>query len=113
MRWISSEFAKRTDNQKNLSTLIFTGRPHRPDPARTRRLHALYNPMNNLEGITNVIEGIGKISEKWAEIIGFDNKVMAGAWIPGQSENILRVTDLYKRLKIPLVWLVNCSGAKF
>ena len=45
-------------------------------------------------------------------IIGFDNKVMAGAWLPGQSENILRVTDLSKRLNIPLVWLVNCSGAK-
>jgi glutaconyl-CoA decarboxylase len=37
---------------------------------------------------------------------------MAGAWLPGQSENILRVTDLAKRLNIPLVWLVNCSGVK-
>jgi glutaconyl-CoA decarboxylase len=75
-------------------------------------LHTLYNPMNNAEGTTNVIDGIGKISGKWAVIIGFDNKVMAGAWLPGQSENILRVTDLSKRLNIPLVWLVNCSGAK-
>ena len=75
-------------------------------------LHTLYNPMNNKEGTTNVIDGIGKISGKWAVIVGFDNKVMAGAWLPGQSENILRVTDLSKRLNIPLVWLVNCSGAK-
>lgn len=75
-------------------------------------LHTLYNPMNNVEGTTNVINGIGKISGKWAVIIGFDNKVMAGAWLPGQAENILRVTDLAKRLNIPLVWLVNCSGAK-
>jgi glutaconyl-CoA decarboxylase len=75
-------------------------------------LHTLYNPMNNEEGTTNVIDGIGKISGKWAVIIGFDNKVMAGAWLPGQSENILRVTDLAKRLNVPLVWLVNCSGAK-
>jgi len=75
-------------------------------------LHTLYNPMNNEEGTTNVIDGVGKISGKWAVIIGFDNKVMAGAWLPGQSENILRITDLAKRLNIPLVWLVNCSGAK-
>jgi glutaconyl-CoA decarboxylase len=75
-------------------------------------LHTLYNPMDNEEGTTNVIDGIGKISGKWAVIIGFDNKVLAGAWLPGQSENILRVTDLSKRLNIPLVWLVNCSGAK-
>ncbi len=82
------------------------------DPGTWRPLHTLYNPMNNEEGTTNVIDGIGKISGKWAVIIGFDNKVMAGAWLPGQSENILRVTDLSKRLNIPLVWLVNCSGAK-
>jgi glutaconyl-CoA decarboxylase len=82
------------------------------DPGTWRPLHTLYNPMNNVEGTTNVIDGIGKISGKWAVIIGFDNKVMAGAWLPGQSENILRVTDLSKRLNIPLVWLVNCSGAK-
>ena len=75
-------------------------------------LHTLYNPADNEEGTTNVIDGIGKISGKWAVIIGFDNKVMAGAWLPGQSENILRVTDLAKRLNLPLVWLVNCSGAK-
>jgi glutaconyl-CoA decarboxylase len=82
------------------------------DPGTWCPLHTLYNPMNNAEGTTNVIDGVGKISGKWAVIIGFDNKVMAGAWLPGQSENILRVTDLAKRLNIPLVWLVNCSGAK-
>ncbi|MFO7749598.1 MAG: carboxyl transferase domain-containing protein [Desulfobacteraceae bacterium] len=75
-------------------------------------LHTLYNPAENEEGTTNVIDGIGKISGRWAVVIGFDNKVMAGAWLPGQSENILRVTDLAKRLNLPLVWLVNCSGAK-
>ena len=75
-------------------------------------LHTLYNPCDNVEGTTNVIDGLGKISGKWAVIIGFDNKVMAGAWLAGQSENILRVTDLAKRLNLPLVWLVNCSGAK-
>ncbi|MCK5542517.1 MAG: glutaconyl-CoA decarboxylase subunit alpha [Desulfobacterales bacterium] len=75
-------------------------------------LHSLYNPLDNEEGTTNVVDGIGKISGKWAIIIGFDNKLMAGAWMPGQSENILRVTDLSKRLNLPLVWIVNCSGAK-
>jgi glutaconyl-CoA decarboxylase len=75
-------------------------------------LHSLYNPEDNSEGTTNVIDGLGRISGRWAVIIGFDNKVMAGAWLPGQYENILRATDLSKRLNIPLVWLVNCSGVK-
>ncbi len=82
------------------------------DPGTWTPLHTLFNPLDNEEGTTNVFDGLGKISGRWAVIIGFDNKVMAGAWVPGQSENILRVTDLAKRLNIPLVWLVNCSGAK-
>ena len=82
------------------------------DPGTWNPLHTLYNPDNNSEGTTNVIDGLGKISGKWAVIIGFDNKVFAGAWLPGQYENILRVTDLSKRLNLPLVWLVNCSGVK-
>jgi glutaconyl-CoA decarboxylase len=82
------------------------------DPDTWCPLHTLFNPMNNAEGTTNVIDGLGKISGKWAMIIGFDNKVFAGAWLPGQSENVLRATHLSKRLNIPLVWLVNCSGVK-
>ena len=82
------------------------------DPGTWCPLHTLYNPEDNVEGNTNVFDGLGKISGKWAVIIGFDNKTMAGAWIPGQSENILRVTNLAKRLRVPLVWVVNCSGVK-
>ena len=82
------------------------------DPDTWNPLHTLYNPLNNEEETTNVFDGLGKISGKWAVIIGFDNKLLAGAWLPGQSENILRITDLSKRLNIPLVWIVNCSGVK-
>ena len=82
------------------------------DPGTWCPLHTLYNPMNNDEGTTNVFDGLGKISGKWAVIIGFDNKVLAGAWVPGQAENVFRVTDLAKRLNLPLIWLVNCSGVK-
>ncbi len=82
------------------------------DPGTWNPLHTLFNPEDNVEGTTNVIDGLAKISGKWCVVAGFDNKVMAGAWLPGQPENILRATDLSKRLNIPLVWLVNCSGVK-
>ena len=75
-------------------------------------LHSLFDPKFNEEGTTSVADGLAKISGKWAVVIGFDNKVFAGAWVPGQSENVLRVTDIAKRLRVPLVWLVNCSGVK-
>jgi glutaconyl-CoA decarboxylase len=80
------------------------------DPETWCPLHTLYDPMGGESGTTGVVDGLGKINGKWAVIVGFDNKVMAGAWIAGQAENILRVTDLSKRLNVPLVWLVNCSG---
>ncbi|MGI6120234.1 MAG: acyl-CoA carboxylase subunit beta [Desulfosporosinus sp.] len=82
------------------------------DPGTWLPLHTLYDPEENEEGCTGVIDGLGKIEGKWAVIIAFDNKIMAGAWIAGQAENILRVTDLAKRLNVPLVWLTNCSGVK-
>lgn len=82
------------------------------DPGTWCPLHTLYNPEDNQEGTTNVVDGLGKIAGKWAAVIGFDNKVLAGAWLPGQSDNILRVTNLAKRLNVPLVWLVHCSGVK-
>jgi glutaconyl-CoA decarboxylase len=82
------------------------------DPGMFFPLHTLYNPADNEEGMTGVIDGLARISGKWCLLIGFDNKVMAGAWSAGQSENILRVTDIAKNLHVPLVWLVNCSGAK-
>ncbi|MEW5912977.1 MAG: carboxyl transferase domain-containing protein [Thermodesulfobacteriota bacterium] len=82
------------------------------DPGSFRPLHILYNPRDNEEGTTGVVDGLAKISGRWCVLAGFDNKVMAGAWISGQAENQLRITDLAKRLHVPLVWLVNCSGVK-
>jgi glutaconyl-CoA decarboxylase len=82
------------------------------EPGTWCPLHTLYDPMDEESGTTGVVDGLGKINGRWCVIIGFDNKVMAGAWIAGQPHNILRVTDLAKRLHCPLVWLVNCSGVK-
>jgi glutaconyl-CoA decarboxylase subunit alpha len=82
------------------------------DPGTWCPLHTLYDPQFNEEGTTGVVDGLAKIGGKWAVVIGFDNKVMAGAWIAGQADNQLRVTDMAKRLHVPLVWIVNCSGVK-
>ena len=45
-------------------------------------------------------------------MIASDNKVLAGAWIPGQREHVFRAQDMAERLRIPLVWVLNCSGVK-
>lgn len=76
-------------------------------------LNSLFNPQGNVSGSTNIVKGLGRIGGKWAVIIASDNKKMAGAWVPGQAENLLRASDTAKRLHIPLVYLLNCSGVKF
>jgi glutaconyl-CoA decarboxylase len=82
------------------------------DPGTWCPLHTIYDPAQNEEGTTNVIDGLGKIAGRWAVIIASNNRIMAGAWLAGQSDNILRVTDIAKRLHLPLVWVLNCSGVK-
>jgi glutaconyl-CoA decarboxylase len=93
-------------------TTVWERIEHLVDPGTWCPLHTLYNPLFNEEGTTGVIDGLAKINGKWTVVIGFDNKVMAGAWIAGQADNQLRVTDMAKRLRVPLVWIVNCSGVK-
>ena len=75
-------------------------------------LNSLFNPQDNANGSTGIVKGLGRIGGKWAVIIASDNKKMAGAWVPGQAENLLRGSDTAKRLHIPLVYLLNCSGVK-
>jgi glutaconyl-CoA decarboxylase len=82
------------------------------EPGTWSPLHTIYDPAENEEGQTNIIDGLGKINGKWAVVIAFNNAVMAGAWLSGQADNVLRVTDVSKRLHLPLVYLLNCSGVK-
>ncbi|MFC1884373.1 acyl-CoA carboxylase subunit beta [Thermodesulfobacteriota bacterium] len=82
------------------------------DPGTFVPLNSLFDPEFNQEGTTGVVTGIGRISGRYASIIASDNKVLAGAWIPGQREHVFRAQDMAERLNIPLVWVLNCSGVK-
>ena len=76
-------------------------------------LNSLFNPEDNRFGTTNIVNGLGRVDGKWVYIIASDNKKMAGAWVPGQAENLLRASDTAKLLHLPLVYLLNCSGVEF
>lgn len=82
------------------------------EPGMFFPLHTIYDPENEESGQTNVVDGLARINGRWCVLIGFNNKWMAGAWIAGQADNNLRVTDIARILHLPLVWLVNCSGVK-
>ncbi len=74
-------------------------------------LNSLYNP-EDFETATGIVKGLGRINGKWAMIVASDNKKIVGAWVPGQSDNLLRASDTAKCLGIPLVYILNCSGVK-
>lgn len=73
-------------------------------------INSLFNPEANEEDGCSVLTGMAKIGGKWAVIIDFDNKKTAGAWVPGQGRKITRATEIAESLRIPLVYLLNCSG---
>lgn len=82
------------------------------DPDTWCPLNSLFNPLDNKNGSTSIIKGLAKIEDRWVMIIASDNKKIAGAWVPGQAENLVRASDTAKRLNIPVVYLLNCSGIK-
>ena len=82
------------------------------DPGTWCPLNSLYNPEHNDHGSTAIIKGLARISGHWAVVVASDNKKLAGAWIPGQADNLIRASDTAKCLRIPLVYVLNCSGVK-
>ena len=82
------------------------------DPGTWCPLNSLYNPQDNKNGSTSIIKGLGRVNGKWCVIIASDNKKHAGTWVPGQADNLLRGSDTAKRLRIPLVYLLNCAGVE-
>jgi glutaconyl-CoA decarboxylase len=82
------------------------------DPGTFLPIDSIYDPEFNQEGTTGVVTGLGQISGRYAVVIASDNKVLAGAWIPGQREHVFRAQDIAENLNIPLVWILNCSGVK-
>lgn len=83
------------------------------DPGTFCPLNSLFNPENNKFGTTNIVNGLGRVGGKWVYIVASDNKKMAGAWVPGQAENLLRCSDAAKMMHLPLIYLLNCSGVEF
>ena len=75
-------------------------------------LNTIYNPADNKTGSVSIVKGLGRVNGKWCMVIASDNKKHAGTWVPGQADDLLRGSDLAKRLRIPLVYLLNCAGVE-
>jgi acetyl-CoA carboxylase carboxyltransferase component/biotin carboxyl carrier protein len=57
-----------------------------------------------------VVTAFGQVHGRWTMIIANDNTVASGAWWPLTPEKIERAQTMALKLKVPVVYLVDCSG---
>jgi len=50
------------------------------------------------------------IQERWTVVIANDNTVASGSWWPQTPEKIQRAQEIALRLRLPVIYLVDCSG---
>ncbi|MBL4688243.1 MAG: propionyl-CoA carboxylase, partial [Nannocystaceae bacterium] len=57
-----------------------------------------------------VITAYMRIEDRWCMVIANDNTVASGSWWPMTPEKIERAQTMALRLRLPTVYLVDCSG---
>jgi len=51
-----------------------------------------------------------RVHGRWTIVIANDNTVASGSWWPKTPEKIIRAQEMALRLKLPVIYLVDCSG---
>ncbi len=57
-----------------------------------------------------VITAFIQVASRHAMVIANDNTVASGSWWPRTPEKIIRAQEMALKLKIPVIYLVDCSG---
>jgi acetyl-CoA carboxylase carboxyltransferase component len=57
-----------------------------------------------------VVTAFCRVQERWCMVIANDNTVASGSWWPLTPEKIERAQTMALRLRIPTIYLVDCSG---
>jgi len=57
-----------------------------------------------------VVTAYVRIHSRWCILIANDNTVASGAWWPKTPEKIERAQEMALRMRLPVVYLVDCSG---
>src|SRR5688572_13071056 len=57
-----------------------------------------------------VVTVFARVHERWVIVVANDNTVASGAWWPRTPEKIERAQAIARRLRLPVVYLVDCSG---
>ncbi len=57
-----------------------------------------------------VVTCFTKVHDRWVVVIANDNTVASGSWWPRTPEKIERAQEMALKLRLPVVYLVDCSG---
>jgi acetyl-CoA carboxylase carboxyltransferase component len=57
-----------------------------------------------------VVTAFVQVHGRWVVVIANDNTVASGSWWPQTPEKIERAQEMALRLRVPVVYLVDCSG---
>jgi 3-methylcrotonyl-CoA carboxylase beta subunit len=57
-----------------------------------------------------VITAFARVEDRWTMVIANDNTVASGSWWPMTPEKIERAQEMALRLRLPVIYLVDCSG---
>jgi 3-methylcrotonyl-CoA carboxylase beta subunit len=57
-----------------------------------------------------VLTAFCRVMERWVMVIANDNTVASGSWWPLTPEKIQRAQEMALKLRIPVIYLVDCSG---
>jgi acetyl-CoA carboxylase carboxyltransferase component len=57
-----------------------------------------------------VVTAFARVQGRWCVVIANDNTVASGSWWPRTPEKIQRAQQIALRLRLPTIYLVDCSG---
>ena len=57
-----------------------------------------------------VVTAFTKVHDRWVMVIANDNTVASGSWWPRTPEKIIRAQEMAQKLRLPVLYLVDCSG---
>jgi acetyl-CoA carboxylase carboxyltransferase component len=69
-----------------------------------------FGPEGRTSPGAGVITAFVRVHDRWVVVIANDNTVASGSWWPRTPEKIQRAQEIALRLRLPVVYLVDCSG---
>jgi len=57
-----------------------------------------------------IVTAFVRVKQRYTMVIANDNTVASGSWWPQTPEKIIRAQEIALRLRIPVIYLVDCSG---